>query len=130
MREKIRLACSPDAARWQAADRMSIYASSLEAVRVLPESDMQDVVRMSCEGGSPGLVLHLAHEHKKLRPKMLETVIASWQQGIEDLQHLSYLPRCYPDDAAINGPSSEAGELGNGASNNVAGKGAGAGHHD
>ena len=92
-REKIRLACAPQSARWNNVSHMSMYALTIPSVKVLPDNQREEVIRMACEGGSAGLVQHLANEHESVRQIRLDAAKSSWLKGIEDLKDLSYFPR-------------------------------------
>ncbi len=74
-----------------------MYAFSIPEVSVLPDSEKQDVIHMACEGGSAGLVHHLASEQKSVRKVKLDAAISSWQEGTEDLNDLSFFPRLDPE---------------------------------
>ncbi len=81
---------------------MRMYALSIPEVNVLPDSEKQDIIRMACEGGSAGLVHHLANEHKSVRQVKLDAAISSWQKGTEDLKDLSYFPRLDPEHYCLS----------------------------
>ncbi len=95
-REKIRLACAPESARWTNDSHMSMFALTIPAVKVLPPNQREEVRRMACEGGSAGLVRQLAYEHESVRQIRLDVAKSSWLKGTEDLKDLSYLPRIEP----------------------------------
>jgi hypothetical protein len=96
-REKIRLACAPQSARWTNVSHMSVYARTTPSVKVLPVNQREEVIRMACEGGSAGLVEHLANEHESVRQIRLDAAKSSRLKGIEDLRDLTYFPRIVPE---------------------------------
>ena len=90
-KQKLRLACAPEAARWNAS-YMRRYALSLEEVNALEESEKEGVIRMASEGGSVALVLHLVNLDQSVGQKKLDSEILAWQTGADDLKDLDYYP--------------------------------------
>jgi hypothetical protein len=86
---KIRLACRPEAARWDAKTMRNLALGS-DCVQALSEANAAEVVECAVASGSPGKVEELASLVSCRRAT--ETILAEWEAGIQILSPYAIYP--------------------------------------